>query len=163
MKDIITSREELLLAKIAGRDVDLSTMTPPVASNLTEQLLLDIADRIDKLEGGGSGASNDYPVTITSHEGGTFTADKTVTDILTAAEEGKNVYSLIWYESDLLKVPLVSQMEGDSVGFGAVFQALAAEHSMVVLAIRGAISPIGEGGDDRWTTASSWIENNVGN
>ena len=41
----IASRIELLLAKIAGHDVDLGTMTPPVASNLTEELLLEIAER----------------------------------------------------------------------------------------------------------------------
>lgn len=41
----ITSRLELLLAKIAGHDVDLSIMTPPVASNLIEELLLEIADK----------------------------------------------------------------------------------------------------------------------
>lgn len=47
MKNVITSRIELLLAKIAGRDVDISTMTPPVAINLKEELLMDIADRLD--------------------------------------------------------------------------------------------------------------------
>ena len=46
MNGIITSREELLLAKIAGEDVDISTMTPPVAINKREKLLLDIADRL---------------------------------------------------------------------------------------------------------------------
>lgn len=45
----ITSRLELLLAKIAGHDVDISNMTPPVASNLTEELLLEIAERIDNI------------------------------------------------------------------------------------------------------------------
>lgn len=51
----ITSRIELLLAKIAGRDVDLNTMTPPVASNTTEEMLLEIADRLDNGGSGGSG------------------------------------------------------------------------------------------------------------
>lgn len=45
----ITSRLELLLAKIAGYDVDLGTMTPPVATNLTEELLLEIAERVDNI------------------------------------------------------------------------------------------------------------------
>ena len=44
MKWEITSRLELLLAKIAGHDVSLETMTPPVASNATEELLLEIAN-----------------------------------------------------------------------------------------------------------------------
>ena len=52
MKDIITSREEALLAKLAGRDADLSTFTPPVASSLKEKLMLEIADRLDDIGGG---------------------------------------------------------------------------------------------------------------
>ena len=54
MKDIITSREDLLLAKIAGRDVDIQTMTPPVVSNMTEKLMLEIADRLDTIGDGSS-------------------------------------------------------------------------------------------------------------
>ncbi|MBR6917145.1 MAG: hypothetical protein IKN38_03085 [Clostridia bacterium] len=53
MNQTITSREELLLAKIAGQDVSLDTMTPPVASSLTEKLMLDIADRLDDMSSGG--------------------------------------------------------------------------------------------------------------
>lgn len=52
MNDVITSREELFLAKLAGRDVDIRTMTPPVASSLTEKLMLEIADRLDGMGGG---------------------------------------------------------------------------------------------------------------
>ena len=47
MKDIITSRIELLWAKIAGRNVNINTMTPPVASNMTEKLMLEVAERLD--------------------------------------------------------------------------------------------------------------------
>ena len=56
----ITNRRELLLAKIAGRDVDINTMTPPVPINLEEELMIEIADR---LEGGGGGglASEVFP------------------------------------------------------------------------------------------------------
>lgn len=54
MNDVITSREELFLAKLAGRDVDIKTMTPPVASSLTEKLMLEIADRLDGMGGGSS-------------------------------------------------------------------------------------------------------------
>lgn len=54
----ITSRIELLLAKIAGHDVDLNTMTPPVASNTTEEMLLEIAERMDN---GGGGGGIDLP------------------------------------------------------------------------------------------------------
>ena len=52
MNQTITSREELLLAKIAGHDVDIKTMTPGVASNLTEQFMLEIADRLNNMGGG---------------------------------------------------------------------------------------------------------------
>ena len=51
MNDTITTREELLLAKIAGRDVNIDTMTPPVASNLSEKLMLEIAERLDNMGG----------------------------------------------------------------------------------------------------------------
>ena len=44
MKKPINTRFELLLAKIAGHNVDIDTMTPPVAANATEELLLEIAD-----------------------------------------------------------------------------------------------------------------------
>lgn len=54
MNDIITNRDDLFLAKVAGRDVDISTMTPPVAASMREKLLLEIADRIDQGGGGGS-------------------------------------------------------------------------------------------------------------
>lgn len=56
MKDIITSRIELLWAKIAGRNVNINTMTPPVASNMTEKLMLEVAERLD---GMGAAASGD--------------------------------------------------------------------------------------------------------
>lgn len=49
----ITSRLQVFLAKIAGKDVDVSTLTPPVAINEEEKLMLDIADRIDAIESGG--------------------------------------------------------------------------------------------------------------
>ena len=64
----ITSRTELLLAKIAGRDVDLNTMTPPVASNATEELLLEIADRLDRA-GGGETTTGQKDVNIIDYDG----------------------------------------------------------------------------------------------
>ena len=65
----ITSRLNTFLAKVAGRDVDISTLTPPVAINATEELLLEIADRID------SGGSSDFS-----------TAEVTVTDASTYSD-----------------------------------------------------------------------------
>ena len=44
----LNTREEVFLGKVAGLDVDITTLTPPVATNAFEELMLDIADRIDK-------------------------------------------------------------------------------------------------------------------
>lgn len=52
MKDIITSRVQLCWAKIAGRDVDMKTMTPPVISGMIEKLMFETADRIDNIDKG---------------------------------------------------------------------------------------------------------------
>ena len=52
MNNTIKTRLQVFLAKIAGKDVDVSTLTPPVAASLEEKLMLDIADRIDDIEGG---------------------------------------------------------------------------------------------------------------
>lgn len=61
MDNNITNRGDVFLAKIAGRNVDLASFTPPVASGTTEKLLLEIADRLDTLEGGG-GSGGGYIV-----------------------------------------------------------------------------------------------------
>ena len=63
MKDNITSREDIFLAKIAGKDVDIKTMTPPVAASMREKLMLDIADRIDSIEAG-SGGGDTYETVL---------------------------------------------------------------------------------------------------
>lgn len=47
MNSAINTRYELLLAKIAGKSVNINTMTPPVAISEEEQLMLDIATRLD--------------------------------------------------------------------------------------------------------------------
>lgn len=60
----ITSRLQVFLAKIAGKEVDVSTLTPPVAINEEEKLMLDIADRIDAIEEGGGGGGGDGGVFI---------------------------------------------------------------------------------------------------
>ena len=46
----IRSRLEFFLAKVAGKDIDIATLVPPVASTTTEELLLAIADRLDGVE-----------------------------------------------------------------------------------------------------------------
>ena len=59
MNKVITDREDLFWAKMAGRDVDISTMTPPVASSMREELMLEVAERI--AQGGGGGGGSDLP------------------------------------------------------------------------------------------------------
>lgn len=48
---VITNREDMYLAKIAGLDIDLSTIVPDAPINARETILLDIAKRIDQLDG----------------------------------------------------------------------------------------------------------------
>lgn len=45
----IRSRLEFFLAKIAGKNIDIATLVPPVASTTTEELMLAIADRLDNI------------------------------------------------------------------------------------------------------------------
>lgn len=49
MQDIITDRLDLYLAKVAGRIVDLATMTPPVPASMREKLLVEIAERLKNI------------------------------------------------------------------------------------------------------------------
>lgn len=42
----IRSRFEFYLAKIAGKDVDTTKLTPSGASNVTEQLMLELAEKM---------------------------------------------------------------------------------------------------------------------
>ena len=49
MNTTIRNRDELLLAKIAGENVDIANMTPNTAANLKEKLMLDIAKRVDNI------------------------------------------------------------------------------------------------------------------
>lgn len=99
MNNTITSRLELLLAKIAGHDVDIKTMTPGVASSLSEKLMLEIADRLDNMDGGGGSGDFIINATVTGpgEEPNTFilSIDKEIADITAAVEAKKNVRLLI--------------------------------------------------------------------
>ena len=53
MSSRFTSRIEVLLAKIAGKEASLETMCPPWPANLSEKLMMDIADRMDGVENNG--------------------------------------------------------------------------------------------------------------
>lgn len=46
----VSTRLEYYLAKVAGREVDLTGLTPSSPINMTENLLLEIAERIEALE-----------------------------------------------------------------------------------------------------------------
>lgn len=85
MNNTITGREELLLAKIAGEDVDISTMTPPVAMNKKEKLLLDIADRFDEIGKSGKADSTLFAVEGTIGQSENEKITLTMSDV-TAAE-----------------------------------------------------------------------------
>ena len=55
MKDTLRTRLEFLWAKLAGRDVDIDTLTPDAPTNMVEKLMLETADRIADASGGGGG------------------------------------------------------------------------------------------------------------
>jgi len=46
----ITDRIEFILAKVAGREVDLETLNPPAPINAVEELLLEIAEKLNSEE-----------------------------------------------------------------------------------------------------------------
>jgi len=52
MTESIKTRWQVLLAKLAGKDVSLETMTPPVATSPEEKLMLEIAERLDNIPAG---------------------------------------------------------------------------------------------------------------
>lgn len=120
MSDVITSREDVFLGKIAGRNVDISSWTPPVANGVHEEILAEIADRIDNLSenalpeieegdegkvvgvadgayalvsGGGGGGGNE-PLIVNLVYGDTTYLDKTYAEIKTALLAGTPVYCL---------------------------------------------------------------------
>ena len=118
MSEIITNREDIFLGKIAGMDVDISTMTPPVANGTHEKILEKIADRIDGLRenslpeieegdngkvlgvadgayslvsGGGGGSVEPLIVTLTQREDDGFDSDAAYNDIKGASTNGNPV------------------------------------------------------------------------
>lgn len=48
----IRERLDYFLAKIAGREVDIEDLTPPAAATATEELLEEIAERMENMGGG---------------------------------------------------------------------------------------------------------------
>ena len=93
MKNVITDRLDMFLAKIAGYDVDIKTMTPPTASNIREKLLLDIAKKYNKSDDtpSGGGVFDMNVVMSTDPETGkdVITTDKTAAELFDAINAGK--------------------------------------------------------------------------
>ena len=96
MKNVIRSRVELLWAKIAGRDVNITTMIPSVETNMTEKLMIETAKRIGDIEK----AIDDMPepepagsqifrIKVTDgQEASTYESDVTFAEIYEALEDG---------------------------------------------------------------------------
>ena len=57
MVDKLRTREELYLAKIAGREVDLTGLNPPAGNNVKEVLLGEIAERLNGATGAPAAAT----------------------------------------------------------------------------------------------------------
>lgn len=95
-------RIEFFLAKIAGEDVDISTLTPPVPTNAIEKSLLQFAENNADAS---AVVANVYVV-------GTFAtptsvvSDAKVEDILAAADAGRDI---------TVKVFAVASVTGDDV------------------------------------------------
>ena len=87
----ITSRFGVLLAKIAGKEANLEHMVPPWATNAEEELMLDIADRIDQLEAGGGGGGGGSDTVILHIDEETGALDKTWQEIHDLLEAGKRL------------------------------------------------------------------------
>lgn len=145
MNGTITSREELLLAKLAGENVNINTMTPPVAMNKKEKLLLDIATRLDSLvSGSGSGSGSGGDVFIVNgeveHVGNDDTAvvsiDKTTEQIYAAAASGKPVILLVAEgEDDISQWMFVDAGEGKDDDIYADFMSILEDKDGIALSI----------------------------
>ena len=88
----ITDREDLFWAKMAGKDVDISTMTPPVAASVREELMLEVAERIGS--GGGGGADLPTPGTV-----GNVLTDNGTKWVSAAPPKGA-LFATLEYDSD---------------------------------------------------------------
>lgn len=89
MKDTLRTRLEFLWAKLAGRDVDIDTLTPDAPTNMVEKLMLETADRIGN--SGGGGDSTLWIKVTDGTEAGTYVSDTTFAEIAEAIEAGKSL------------------------------------------------------------------------
>ena len=117
MKDTLRTRLEFLWAKLAGRDVDIDTMTPDAPTNMVEKLMIETANRIADAEQGGGGSSDKYVVRFTP-SGDTYVPDRTFAQIEAAVNANKTVVGTV---DGMGFVDLVICNQS----YGAVFQSLA--------------------------------------
>ena len=93
----ITSRLGVLLAKIAGKEATLEHMTPPWATNAEEELMLEIADRVDGLE------SASVPEVASADKGKYLHANETTGALEWAgASGGDSGVLIVHYDPDTL-------------------------------------------------------------
>lgn len=57
MKDTLRTRLEFIWAKLAGRDINIDTLTPNAPTSMIEKLMLETAERISNSSGSGSGGT----------------------------------------------------------------------------------------------------------
>ena len=143
MKNNITNREDLFLAKIAGYDVDVKTLMPPTASNVREKILLDIADKVNN-QGTTATGGNTMFVTISEVGGGALEASASLTEICEAFQNGP---VFIMCDGN---VATVFEAEGNAVQAFATF---IDDGHPVSMKIDGGV---GSGGQDMWVV--SWPE-----
>lgn len=100
-------RLEFFLAKVAGEDVDISTLVPPVATNAIEQALLSIAENSAKEDAAVEELKKTSGIIVDVYVIGTF-ADPTsvvsgtkVSDIVNAAKSGKDVTVIVYSVADV--------------------------------------------------------------
>lgn len=95
MKDALRTRLEFLWAKLAGRDVDIDTLTPDAPTNMVEKLMIETADRIANAEGGGGEkfvvTFEEVDETVSYDTNKAWTCDRTMSELLEAVVANKNI------------------------------------------------------------------------
>lgn len=128
MNKTISDREDLFWAKMAGRDVNISTMTPPVASSMREELMLEVAERIG--EGGGGAFFVEFTVEYIEEER-VISADKSVSEICEAYNSNKTVIGLL--DGGLYTLTMCD-LQGEEVAFST---SVCDEYGMLAAALYG--------------------------
>lgn len=156
-------RDNMFLAKVAGEDVDFSTISPSEPRSDREKLLMKIDDRITAAnENAGSGVEIvNIVLTMEPSQGAPVvsvsSADKTITEISEGMASGKQYVAVI----DALNTMLVRKVVGffdiniagvvSATGFSATIQNDIAGIS--ALSVKGTVN----NGEDVW----EWFLNNI--